>query len=170
MQRHEFTSDKKSDIVRLMELTGVMGDMLESAQRFVDNLRKNTRLEGAASRLFEKAMQTTMDKFKESLNSEEIRTMVIRAYEQSLTASDVKRLIEFYESDLSKFVSEKSRELNKNLLDVGNVWIQRNQAELDKDLDAAFKEEEAAMEAEMVNKLKARTPRTTANTMDYGFE
>lgn len=161
MQRHEFASDKKSDIVRLMEITGVMKGMLDSAQMYVDNLKKTARLDGAASRLFDRAMKTTMDKFKESLESDEVRTMVIRAYEQSLTGEDVKKLIAFYESDLAKFVTEKSRDLNKQLAAVGNVWIERNRAELDKELEEAFKQEESALEEEMTSKMMDRMAQNT---------
>ncbi len=105
-------SAKRTDIRRLMELTGA-GDMgIQTMKQMITYYKQSNT--GVPDKFW--------DDFMAEANAAELVEMCIPSYEKHFTHDEIKGLIAFFETDLGKKMIEKQGVIMQECMEAGQKW------------------------------------------------
>ncbi len=113
------TSDKErtkqKDIRRLLKITGTPELGLRIAERIVKNIKRS----------HPDVPTKFWAEFEQDMTKEEFIGIIVPLYDEHFTHEDIKKLIEFYKTDVGQKYVEKLPELSTKSMQAGRRWGQK---------------------------------------------
>lgn len=113
------TSDKertkKEDIRRLLKITGTPELGLRIAERIVKNIKRS----------HPDVPDKFWAEFEQDMTKEEFIGIIVPLYDEHFAHEDIKKLIEFYKTDVGQKYVEKLPELSTKSMQAGRRWGQK---------------------------------------------
>lgn len=133
--------DKRADIERLLEMTGVLKLGQTLSQMMVAQLAEAVR--AANPGIPDKLMQALPEEVNAVLveNTPAFVAMAVRVYDKYYTAADVKALIAFYSTPIGRKVIAVTPSLSQESMQIGMQWGQSLGPEIDRRIRARFRKE-----------------------------
>jgi hypothetical protein len=140
----ELTSDKRTDIIKLIELTGITKLGLQYADAVFENAAKSLKI--SMPELTEKAlakMKTDLTAFfQEKLAAPGgMVDQLIPVYDKYWTHEEVKSLIAFYQTYLGQKLVEVTPKISNEAYSIGSAWGQSLGPEIVRRFQAMLKEQ-----------------------------
>lgn len=122
------TTDHRSDIVRLLELTHAveMGEELGGAmaEEMINMLKVNQP--GLPTRVFEIIREESVAFAKNSVGGDDgMLEDIIAVYADQLSPEDTRELVRFYETPAGKRIADAMPEIQRRSMEVGRAWGER---------------------------------------------
>jgi hypothetical protein len=106
---------KKEDIRRLLKITGTPELGLRIAERIVKNIKRS----------HPDVPNKFWAEFEEEMTKEEFIGIIVPLYDEHFTHDDIRKLIEFYKTDVGQKYVEKLPELSTKSMQAGRRWGQK---------------------------------------------
>lgn len=106
---------KKEDIRRLLKITGTPELGLRIAERIVKNIKRS----------HPDVPGKFWAEFEQDMTKEEFIGIIVPLYDEHFTHEDIKKLIEFYKTDVGQKYVEKLPELSTKSMQAGRRWGQK---------------------------------------------
>lgn len=106
---------KKEDIRRLLKITGTPELGLRIAERIVKNIKRS----------HPDVPDKFWAEFEQEMTKEEFIGIIVPLYDEHFTHEDIKKLIEFYKTDVGQKYVEKLPELSTKSMQAGRRWGQK---------------------------------------------
>ncbi|MFB6351962.1 MAG: DUF2059 domain-containing protein [Bradymonadaceae bacterium] len=106
------TSAKREDIRRLLKITGTPKLGLRIARRIIENMKRS----------YPDVPDKFWAEFEDELSEDAFISIIVPIYEKQFTHEDVKKLIEFYKTDVGQKYVEKLPTLTEKSMQAGRNW------------------------------------------------
>lgn len=107
----------KAKVKKLMEVTNMADNQQAVIERLADSLVKDAKDPI-------KAKKATVDYFKDVLSIDALLDDVAQVYSKHFSESEVKKLVDFYQSPLGKKAATKMPEVNRDMMMIGQIKAQ----------------------------------------------
>lgn len=119
------TTDHRSDIVRLLELTHAveMGEQLGGAmaEEMINMLKLSQP--GLPPRVFEIIREESVAFVKDAVGGDDgMLEDIISVYADQLSPADTRELVEFYETPAGRRIADAMPEIQRRSMEVGQAW------------------------------------------------
>jgi len=105
-------SQKRKDIRRLLKITGTPELGLRIARRIIQNMKRS----------YPDVPDKFWAEFEDELHEDAFISIIVPIYEEHFTHEDVKKLIEFYKTDVGQKYVDKLPELTEQSMQAGRNW------------------------------------------------
>lgn len=105
-------SPKTKDIRRLLEITGTPKLGLRIAKRIIKSMKRS----------HPDVPEKFWDEFENEMSKDAFISIIVPIYEKHFTHDDIKKLIEFYKTDVGKKYVEKLPKLTMESMQAGRQW------------------------------------------------
>lgn len=109
------SSEKREDIRRLLKITGTPELGLRIARRIIKNMKRS----------YPDVPDKFWAEFEDELDEDTFISIIVPIYEEQFTHEDVKKLIEFYQTDVGQKYVEKLPQLTEQSMQAGRNWGRR---------------------------------------------
>jgi len=106
---------KKEDIRRLLKITGTPELGLRIAERIVKNIKRS----------HPDVPDKFWAEFEQEMTKEEFIGIIVPLYDEHFTHDDIKKLIEFYKTDVGQKYVDKLPDLSTKSMQAGRRWGQK---------------------------------------------
>jgi len=162
MKRHEFMSEIKKDIKKLIELNGLFVGMDEAILQHVDQLKKVLKENDISPESIERVTTLVEKTFKDGIHNEDFMNTLIKAHERQLNQDQVQELLEFLQSEKMVKATSMMRVLNAEMVTIGTKWMEEQSAKLRPEFDRVIIEEREKRMAQ-VKQMYKDVPEKTSN-------